>query len=986
MDRNDLLAATRAEYLRGFLFSVDQSVTQSVEALFKKADSSYSALDQGRYLDARGILRDRDTDLRMQMHKSMEQLLNRSLQTTYSTFRPSFFSSFSGNSLSLVDSTAFEGELRIDEITNRFRSEAEEQLRDLNIRIALLFEQDNIKERENPFRPYLLSRSIASAIESMGISGDLAGILITELAENMEPHVAEIYDAVNTHLARNGIAAQLQLKIKKSPIKADNRATLPPAPLPESDPEHFGESQSEQGAHNIQNTPNMQDAPGEPQAASANNPFDIGRMIDDAANSYELNDRETSIDTPKRTVDQLLDLVRGMAGSAPNGEMAGAASGSGNPVGPQQAGGPAGQTAQGSRQHGGYGQASDQSAGQQSNQQGQARSRNQAADHAVGQHAQGGQYANGAQGGAGTYSGAGQQGATQAPANNNPAKNGWLAGKQMVGEVLKKFFSGDGITAGGANGSGFGSGAIASAAATNDTGSNNANQGETGRPGGASTLREATAQLTHSVDRLIQERTPASAEMLADDGEVRNLVLEQRASLNSMTEDVDEQMTIDIVAMLFEFILRDTQVPAEVRAQLGRLQFLVLKIALLDTSLLTQKGHPARLLVNRIGSISLGLKQIDPSGVRVTAEICRIVETLLRDGSRSANLFSKMLDDFDAFIAQELRASDENVERVVQVLEKAQSRTLRFVHATAKMNEALQGLTIDPLLHDFFVNAWVQALERAERTDAGRAKRFRLLVPDLLWSIVPKVQEHDRTQLFALLPIILSTLREGLTFTDWNAEQQQNLLNWLVDAHTSALRSGLALLPVPSLSSTHQHFEKFVDNPEAEPIAGGIGANTPAQDKQFLDEAIKELDIQIQLLDSVFDQEGVLAPEEELAFEAATIMTATKTATAAQSAMPMHSPVLASNESVMERLRSGIAIEINLGGKPSVGRLNWINPNAANMVLTLEQQSTPSMISVRMFRRLYNSGRVSFLESAPLFERAVESLLKTAERIDRKVA
>jgi hypothetical protein len=46
------------------------------------------------------------------------------------------------DSLSLVDSHALENELLLNEITARFRAEAEEQIRDLNIRIALLFSQE----------------------------------------------------------------------------------------------------------------------------------------------------------------------------------------------------------------------------------------------------------------------------------------------------------------------------------------------------------------------------------------------------------------------------------------------------------------------------------------------------------------------------------------------------------------------------------------------------------------------------------------------------------------------------------------------------------------------------------------------------------------------------------------------------------------------------------------------------------------------------
>jgi hypothetical protein len=96
------------------------------------------------------------------------------------------------------------------------------------------------------------------------------------------------------------------------------------------------------------------------------------------------------------------------------------------------------------------------------------------------------------------------------------------------------------------------------------------------------------------------------------------------------------------------------------------LQFLVLKIALRDQTLLTQKGHPARMLINRVGSISLGLKQIDPTGAHITQEICRIVETLLEDDSENSQLFIRMLDEFDAFIARELRSSEQTIAHTVK--------------------------------------------------------------------------------------------------------------------------------------------------------------------------------------------------------------------------------------------------------------------------------------------------------------------------------
>lgn len=896
MDPNDLLTTTRAEFLGAFVDAAQKTISHCINGLFKKADISYSSSEQGRLLNARSVLQDQGAILTRQLNKNMESLLTRSFQTTYNTFRPNAALSFNAESLSLVDATVFEDELRIDDITKRFRSEAEEQLRDLSIRIALIFEQDVTTERENPFRPYMFTRCIATSVENLGLSAELTAILIEQFSEDFISFVPAIYDVVNKHLAKHGIAAQLQFKIKKSPTSSAAE------PLYDQGEENL--EGAELASHHLHTRPMNRASSG------------IGSNYD------ELNARAMSMDKPRNPVEQLIDSVRGMASGLTGQRSA-----------PQQSG----------------------------------------------------------------------QDTTKGASEDAGRQFGWLGGGQAMGGVLRKFFGGGNISGNSGDAEGFGhtlpgtfdstmggvgsqpgllnyssemvgsdgsrrsAGAPGAKDGNESRGSTEAGSGSQGgnegvmASGGAS--HSGGAHIASSVHGMQKNLTPATAEMWDGHGAVRNLILEQRAALNEMTQNIDEQMTIDIVAMLFEFILRDSQVPAEVRAQLGRLQFMVLKVALRDTTLLTQKGHPARLLVNRIGSISLGLKQLDPSGAHITAEICRIVETLLQDDSENPQLFSRMLDEFDAFIARELRAGDKKVERAVEAVEQVQNRTLRFAHTAAQLGEALLGLTIDPFLQEFLESTWVHVVELADRNDAKRAQSYRLLVPDLLWSIVPKLKEDDRAQLFALLPIILSSLREGLASINLDSKLQQDLLNWLVDAHTSALRAShsATLASIPSLSAIHQHFDIFVNNPEVHPQTELSASKLPNSQK-FLDDAIRELDIKVQMLDQVFDQE---LPAENL-----DVTVAVKQADL-------------SPESIQERLRSGVPLEINLGGKPSQGWLNWVDPSLTNLVLSLDGQEEPSMVSVRMFRRMIAHGRVRFLESEPLFERAVQSLLKSADNLDK---
>jgi len=950
MDPNEFLPATRTEFHRTFLIALEAAIPHTLDALFKRAEAAHSSQEQRDYLHACMRLR-QDRQMSDAMGEAMDELLNRSFQTTYSTFRPASVLKMQSESLSLVDSDILENELLLNEMTARFRAEAEEQIRDLNIRIALIFSQEKISERENPFRPYIIARCIANGVEKFELGSKIAAVVSAQLAEDLIPHTGKIYDAVNSYFAAQGIAAELQLKIKKTP------------PAASANP----------AAHNADATQHVDD-----NAATADRP-------DEAMTAASMHQPSTSATgefttpayaaqpqaapqvpmTAVSKVEQLLNSVRDIAAGFSVSKFGSATQQFSRQLLQQTASAFSSQTRAIAPYPGSDGYpAPVADAGQMRSHAFEWLEKNQSVGTTLRQLFGGGS------GMTDTTSGA----ANHAAGNTSKASNDFV-GSDSSGNNATDFLVSS------PNGSrsdqrvhqqaqGKLQPGNASATQHTDHGvqSNNTGQSCQSDPGyssAESASADAGSGIVQSVHELQKNNIIPGEQMFNHLGGIRNLILEQRTTLNDMTENVDEQMTIDVVAMLFEFILSDPQVPAEIRAQLGRLQFLVLKIALRDQTLLTQKGHPARMLINRVGSISLGLKQIDPTGAHITQEICRIVETLLEDDSENSQLFIRMLDEFDAFIARELRSSEQTIAHAVEAIEAAQNRTLRLVHISAQLREVLQKLQIDPYLRDFLENTWILAIEYAERQDAKRSIRYRLLIPDLLWSIVPKLNEDDRTQLFALLPIILNTLREALTAIQWSNTEQKRLLDWLVDAHTHALRTvQQPLNPQPrslSLPAIHEHFADFIYHNETSQEALHEQLRAP-ETQQKLDKAIRELDIQVQMLDEFFDSE--LTAESTVGEKPADNAEFTQ-------------------EAIQERLRSGISLEVKLGIKPSIARLNWVDPSHNNLVLTMAGNEKPSLVSVRMFRRMIAHGRVRFLENEPLFERAVQALLTSADAVDQ---
>jgi len=232
----------------------------------------------------------------------------------------------------------------------------------------------------------------------------------------------------------------------------------------------------------------------------------------------------------------------------------------------------------------------------------------------------------------------------------------------------------------------------------------------------------------------------------------------------------------------------------------------------------------------------------------------------------------------------------------------------------------------------------------------------------------------------------------------WLPEHQQELLNWLVDAHTTVMRAPITEEKVLSLVDIQRHFHEFV-YPDAEPLPANNVADRVDVNRVFLDEAIKELekelhetgvlqDLDVQP-DIVEEDSHYVEEEDHSESDAQTGVLASNGASKADTSGQADDETADTalfaapkEDDILDRLRSGVIVEINLSGSPTKGRLNWISPNSSNLILTVNGQEAPSIISVRMFRRMLKNSRARFVEVAPLFERAVQSLLESADLVD----
>jgi hypothetical protein len=127
-------------------------------------------------------------------------------------------------------------------------------------------------------------------------------------------------------------------------------------------------------------------------------------------------------------------------------------------------------------------------------------------------------------------------------------------------------------------------------------------------------------------------------ELDVDDGQQRNV--------NKTDED-----TIDLISMLFEFLVEDRNLPAPIQVLLSRLQIPYLHIALKDRRLFSNKNNNARKLLDVLARASIGWTEESDRNKVFINKVESIVQHILEHQQDEID-FPALIEEFQAFDAK----------------------------------------------------------------------------------------------------------------------------------------------------------------------------------------------------------------------------------------------------------------------------------------------------------------------------------------------
>ncbi len=287
----------------------------------------------------------------------------------------------------------------------------------------------------------------------------------------------------------------------------------------------------------------------------------------------------------------------------------------------------------------------------------------------------------------------------------------------------------------------------------------------------------------------------------------------QTSDLKDKAETKGEKAVIEIVALMFQAILQEDRIPPGIRVWFARLQMPVLRVALAEPDFFGTMDHPARQLIDRMGSCVMGFDASGIGGSALETEIKRVVQVIEQYPETGKRVYQLVYDEFQKFLAQFLtgRGSTQKVVGVAQQIEQKETLTIQY---TIEMRNMLKDMPVREEIRQFLFKVWAEVLAVAAVRKGPQHEEtlgLKKVASDLVWAASAKPNRSDRARVIRDFPALLQKLRSGMTLLNIATEQQDAYIKTFSDTMADAFVSKTQAIPAEQIATMAERLARLED-------------------------------------------------------------------------------------------------------------------------------------------------------------------------------
>lgn len=286
-------------------------------------------------------------------------------------------------------------------------------------------------------------------------------------------------------------------------------------------------------------------------------------------------------------------------------------------------------------------------------------------------------------------------------------------------------------------------------------------------------------------------------------------------SVKKQANSQSEKATIEIVALMFQSILAEERIPAAIRVWFARLQMPVMRVALFEPEFFSTLHHPARKLIDHMGSCVLGFDSRAISGSALEEEIRRIVQVIEQYPDTGRRVFQLVYDEFQKFLSKFLTEKN-TAQKVVTLAQQVEQKETLAIQYTIELRNMLNSMPVREEIRDFLFKVWSEVLAVAAIKNGAQHDEtvsLKRAAADLVWAASAKPNRADRAKVIQDMPNLLQRLRQGMVLLGYSGAQQEAHIKLIGDTLADAFMSKTESIPqdrIDAMAERLSHLEDFI--------------------------------------------------------------------------------------------------------------------------------------------------------------------------------
>ena len=470
-----------------------------------------------------------------------------------------------------------------------------------------------------------------------------------------------------------------------------------------------------------------------------------------------------------------------------------------------------------------------------------------------------------------------------------------------------------------------------------------------------------TEQLITGIGR-IQQQTEAtsSAQVLVLGDVLSNVINAGREKLGLLNAEL-----IKLVCEMFHGVLSAKSLADEFRLPISRLQLPLLKIALKDREIFSDREHPARQIVNEIAHAGLGFDPARRGNDVILSKVNAIVTEVVAAPFADSAAFEKWLTDFQLCVREEYRRSV-ILERRVNETEEGKARTEAARRAAEQvLKPLLFGKKVSDEMRLLLDEVWRRLLQLEHVRAHGTSDAFRhyqVTAELLLQSVDRNVlgQGINRTE---MTEPVRQELREGfdamglpaVEITQWlnrvQHEHEKLILLDQVEQRNAATRARVRAQQEQLSGEENLAVATAIPDSVAEDVAAVINDNAVETAASHLQASVGDEFLQNDIDIKAVEQRGIADEIWQLV-----------------DGLPVPSWLLKQHE-------DGSGLRCKLAAKiPSIGRYIFVNRSGMK-VLDMQREDVAAAFA---------DGTMSMIDDCALFDRALSDVISNLRHLKER--